>query len=217
MSAEARRWWPAPSEVRLTGRRSEDEPSGVLFLLAEMWLADMVVVSRPGVFCTVSSGRCTADTRATDSRSGYYAWGGSRDAPAAPAGLKGARRRRQRRRQRPTIGSGERRMCLDRRSRSLTQGTERGGAARAGRRGKKRQRRVVDRQDTAKGTETATGGWRSREREGERARERGRAHGRKSRVEVERAVERRKSLLRHGSSRSVFVHTFSAANQCAVL
>src|SRR5690242_7063240 len=42
MSAEARRWWPAPSEVRLTGGRSEDEPSGVLFLLADIWLADMV-------------------------------------------------------------------------------------------------------------------------------------------------------------------------------
>lgn len=42
MSAEARRWWPAPSEVRLTGGRSEDEPSGVLFLLADIWLADML-------------------------------------------------------------------------------------------------------------------------------------------------------------------------------
>ena len=47
MSADARRWWPAPSEVRLTGGRSEDEPSGVLFLLADIWLADMLpAVSR---------------------------------------------------------------------------------------------------------------------------------------------------------------------------
>lgn len=42
MSADARRWWPAPSDVRLTGGRSDDEPSGVLLRLA-MWL-DMAAV-----------------------------------------------------------------------------------------------------------------------------------------------------------------------------
>ncbi|KAJ4990740.1 hypothetical protein SVAN01_03749 [Stagonosporopsis vannaccii] len=41
MSAEARRWWPAPSDVRLTGGRSDDEPSGVLLRLPGRWLADM--------------------------------------------------------------------------------------------------------------------------------------------------------------------------------
>ena len=49
-SAEARRWWFAPSEERAWGGRREEEPSGVLFLLAAMWLADMmaVVVDRGG-------------------------------------------------------------------------------------------------------------------------------------------------------------------------
>lgn len=42
MSAEARRWWPAPSEERELGGRSELEPSGVLLRWEAMWLADMM-------------------------------------------------------------------------------------------------------------------------------------------------------------------------------
>lgn len=52
ISAEARRWWPAPiAEARELGGRSELEPSGVLLRFAEvtgvllrlaaMWLLDM--------------------------------------------------------------------------------------------------------------------------------------------------------------------------------
>jgi hypothetical protein len=50
-SAEARRWWLAPRELRACGGRSELEPSGVLFLLAAMWLADMVRVRVTMVNC----------------------------------------------------------------------------------------------------------------------------------------------------------------------
>jgi hypothetical protein len=51
MSAEARRWWPAPRDVRAVGGRSELEPSGVLFLFAAM--LDMVAKgsSGSGVLC----------------------------------------------------------------------------------------------------------------------------------------------------------------------
>jgi hypothetical protein len=42
MSAEARRWWLAPSDARVVGGRSELEPSGVLLRLAAM--LDMAAV-----------------------------------------------------------------------------------------------------------------------------------------------------------------------------
>lgn len=79
MSAEARRWWPAPME-RDPGGRSELEPSGVLFLLAAMldmvmgcwlgrWAGDVNSDSLVSLCAGVSgvSGRQVADSEA---------WGG---------------------------------------------------------------------------------------------------------------------------------------------
>lgn len=51
MSAEARRWWPAPREVRAVGGRSELEPSGVLFLFAAMLDISAVDYSCSAVLC----------------------------------------------------------------------------------------------------------------------------------------------------------------------
>jgi hypothetical protein len=46
MSADARKWWFAPSDARAVGRRRVLEPSGVLFLLAAM--LDMSAVAAGG-------------------------------------------------------------------------------------------------------------------------------------------------------------------------
>lgn len=46
ISAEARRWWPAPSVRELGGRKEELLASGVLFLLPIMLLADMIAAER---------------------------------------------------------------------------------------------------------------------------------------------------------------------------
>lgn len=98
--------------MRLTGGRSEDEPSGVLFLLADIWLADMVTAAaargsgtysgRSGSILSRSVSRATDALGGTARHGrtgqdvqggGIMLWTQTRDTPAAPAGLKGARMR----------------------------------------------------------------------------------------------------------------------------